>query len=174
MTTGDDAILNQNVRVMPKNSIHILEMVFAVLLMPILLYSCDKGKVYDEYLPVPLDGWDRTDEILFEIPALAEEGDYNVSVNLRINNEFPFKVLYLRVNEEVVSSGRYYSHLVAYPVYDDAGKPLGQGVNLYQSDQIAGKHHLEKGDSVCVHIKHEMRKEIIRGVVDVGVSISRR
>jgi gliding motility-associated lipoprotein GldH len=67
-----------------------------LLLAAILLFSCDKKRVFDQYKSVG-SAWHKDSIVTFDLPVLDSTKKYNLFVNLRDNNNYPFKNLFLIV-----------------------------------------------------------------------------
>ena len=48
---------------------------------------------------------------------------------------------------------------------------LGHGVALYQFDLPLRKHFYLHGDSIHVRVRHNMKREILPGINDVGIQL---
>jgi gliding motility-associated lipoprotein GldH len=59
-----------------------------------LLFSCDEKRVFDEYQSVRKD-WHKDSVVTFELPSLDSKKLYNLYVNVRNNDDYPFNNLFL-------------------------------------------------------------------------------
>ena len=57
---------------------------------------------------------------------------------------------------------------------DKYGTPLGEGVSYYQYRFDMNELNLNKGDSLVVYIVHNMKRELIPGISDVGLRLRRK
>ena len=65
------------------------------ILVLLLIISCDKKRVFDEYKSVG-NACHKDSIITFKLPKLESTKNYNLFVNIRDNNDFPFdNLLYL-------------------------------------------------------------------------------
>ena len=67
--------------------------------MAFILISCDKQLVFDEYKSVG-NAWHQDSILTFKLPKLESEKKYNLFVNVRDNNDYPFDNLFLIVSLE--------------------------------------------------------------------------
>jgi gliding motility-associated lipoprotein GldH len=68
-----------------------------IVLIASLFVSCDKERVFDQY--EKLDGsWKKKDTILFSFEQNDTLKPYNLFLNVRNNNDFPFSNLFLIVS----------------------------------------------------------------------------
>lgn len=168
-----------------------------------LLSSCTGNKVYDHYEHTPIAGWDKVDTLSYDVPALADSGRYATNLGLRINNAFPFQSLTLIVEQTVIPtsiqnqkihnspSGRInpfakqpkvkkitgtphtYIDTLTCTLFDNKGTIKGQGISYYQYHFRVSEMDLHTGDSIHITVRHDMKREIMPGIADVGISIGR-
>lgn len=62
----------------------------------IAMISCDKKRVFDEYQSVGRE-WHKDSIITFDIPEMDSIHKYNLFVNIRNNNDYPFNNMFLIV-----------------------------------------------------------------------------
>jgi gliding motility-associated lipoprotein GldH len=134
--------------------------------------ACTEGTVYNQYEPTPLNGWERNDTITFQTEAMESAGNYLEEVGIRINADYPFASLSLVVDQTVTPSNKTYTDTLTCRLFDDSGKALGNGISLYQYILPLTTLKLDKGECVRVAIHHCMKREILPGIMDVGVKLS--
>ena len=71
----------------------------ALLGMALLLISCDKKGVFDEYKSVG-NAWHKDSIVSFDLPKMDSSKKYNLFLNIRDNKDFPFDNLFLIVSME--------------------------------------------------------------------------
>lgn len=69
------------------------------ILLFILVISCDKKRVFDQYKSVG-NAWHKDSTVTFELPQLDSKKVYNMYVNVRDNDDYPFNNLFLIVSLE--------------------------------------------------------------------------
>lgn len=152
----------------------------------VVCISCNDNKAYDHYEHTPIAGWDKVDELSFNVPALKDSGRYATNIGLRITNAFPYQSLTLIVEQTIVStqhnaSGNHktslihktYADTLTCTLFDNKGTIKGRGINIYQYLYRVSERNLHEGDSLHITVRHNMRREIMPGIADVGISISR-
>lgn len=144
-----------------------LPLAFAVCLL-----ACSRGNVYVCYHHVPSGGWDKNDTLTYDVPPLPS-GRYREEVGLRIDRSYPFTSLSLVVKHIVLPSGYVHYDTLTCRLVDNNGKFRGQGVSLYQHTFHLNTLQLHDGDSLHVSIKHNMKREVMQGVSDVGIRLDR-
>lgn len=139
----------------------------------LLATSCTGNKVYDHYNHTSLTGWEESDALSFDVPPLAESGQYATRLGLRISNAYPFKELTLIVEQTVYPGKHKQVDTLSCHLFDQKGEVQGQGVSYYQYHFSISQMSLQKGDSLHIMVRHNMRREIMPGVSDVGIEVER-
>lgn len=143
-----------------------------MLLMLTMLSSCQKNKVFYHFENTEYGAWDKNNKIEFDIPTLERSGNYAMLVGLRITNAYPFQNLHMIVNTKHMPSGKTTTENIICKVTDRNGKILGKGVSLYQYRIPVRKEFFMDGDSVHVSVTHNMKRETLPGIMDVGLELS--
>jgi len=141
--------------------------------MLFLLTACNYNKVYDRYLETENEGWEKNEPLVFGIDSLKEGGEYTLALGLRINDRYPFQNLQLIVDQTIFPSQEKVHDIIECKVTDKHGIKLGHGVSVYQYDFPVNRQLLNKGDSISVVVRHNMKREILPGIIDLGVSLKR-
>lgn len=182
---------------------HCFVIIIAVCL--VAFASCTGNMVYDHYEHTPISGWDKVDELTFDVPALKDSGRYATNLGLRVNDAFPFQSLTLvveqyvyptsiqnsksktqtskseRINpfakevkvKRVVGKPKVYVDTITCSFFDRKGAVEGQGISYYQYHFRVSELDFQQGDSIHIVVRHDMKREIMPGIADVGISISR-
>ena len=135
--------------------------------------SCDRLPIYCHYEPTPTSGWEKNDTISFSIPRITETGYYKEELGLRINENYPFLGLCLIIQQTVLPSGYCHNDTLNCNLIDKQGKVKGPGINHYQYTFHVNTIRLAEGDSLHIHVKHNMKRDIMPGVTDIGIRIER-
>ncbi len=138
------------------------------------LLSCNEGIVYDKYLPTPLTGWGKNEALTFDVPPMQEAGTYSIGVGLRTDEAFPFMSLTLVVDQTIEPEHQAFTDTLSCLLADDKGNILGKGISCFQYDFILKDIYLNENDTVHVSIRHAMKREIMPGVSDIGLKLSRK
>lgn len=139
----------------------------------LLLTACNNNKVYDRYLEVEGEGWDKNEPITFGIDTLKESGLYSLMLGLRVNEKFPFQNLQIVVDCTVFPSHQTVHDVMECKVTDKHGVMLGHGVSMFQYELPVRKQFYQKGDSISVIVRHNMKREILPGIIDIGVTLKK-
>ena len=155
---------------MRRNSYTLLYIGVLVVLM---LTACNDKTVYHDYEQTPASGWEKNDLLSFTIPFIQETGNYTEEVGMRINGSFPFLSLSLIVEQTKLNTGEKQCDTLVCELINKRGYPQGKGVSQYQYLFPLRTLQLNKGDSLHVEIHHDMKREIVPGITDVGFKLSK-
>lgn len=144
----------------------------ALVLLPVLA-GCTRKTIYSHYEPTPINGWEKTDHLSLVYSPVTADGTFREEVGLRINGAYPFMGLTLIVEQQVFPSAVRRSDTLTCKLIDSDGTPVGEGVSFYQYSFHLCNLQLSRGDSLHVSIRHNMKREILPGISDVGITLSR-
>lgn len=144
-----------------------------MLLMLTMLSSCHKDRVFHHFENTENGAWDKNNNVEFCIPTLEQSGNYAMVVGLRLTNAYPFKNLHMIVSTTQMPSGKVIKDDIVCRVTDKDGRMLGKGVSLYQYRIPVRKQFYMTGDSIHVSISHNMKRETLPGIMDIGLELSR-
>ncbi len=167
------ALASTNLPRMPKRKYTLLYYIGATLLWLLLLTACKRQTVYNHFVHTPLSGWEKNDTINFHIDTLTQGGNYIEELGLRINREYPFVSLQVIVRQEILPSHKTRNDTISCSLINQRGNPIGPGVSHYQYSYRLQPLMLNKGESLHVTIRHDMKREIIPGVTDIGFRLIR-
>ncbi len=151
---------------------------FILLLVAVLLFSCDEKRVFDEYKSVGKE-WHKDSVVTFELPQLDAKKMYNLYVNVRDNDDYPFNNLFLIVSLEHPNR-QVKVDTLEYQMTNPDGTLLGEGFTdikenklFYKDKQLFTQKGIYK-----IHIKHAVRQTgkiegvpSLAGISDVGFRI---
>ncbi len=154
-----------------KNSILFVLLLFLVL-------SCDKKRVFDDYKSVG-NAWHKDSVVTFELPKLDATKAYNMYVNIRDNDDYPFNNLFLIVSLEQPNH-KVKVDTLEYQMTNPDGTLLGDGFSDIKENKLFYKENerfTQKG-VYKIHIKHAVRQTgkieglpTLPGITDVGFRI---
>ncbi len=143
-----------------------------------ILSSCYQSTIFDEYVHTPIAGWEKNDTLSFEIPPLQESGHYQENLGLRITGDYPFMGLTLIVEQNIYHNKRKIAseHKVDTlncQLTTSNGISKGQGISYIQYNFPINLYPMHQGDSIHISIRHDMKREILPGISDIGVKITK-
>lgn len=141
--------------------------------------SCTGNKVYDHYEHTSLSGWDKVDALFFYVPALKDSGRYATNLGLRVNDGYPFQSLTLIIEQTVYHKAlnsniktQVFTDTLNCSLFDRKGTVKGQGITYYQYHFRISEMDLHQGDSLRISVRHNMKREIMPGIADVGINLT--
>jgi gliding motility-associated lipoprotein GldH len=147
-------------------------------LVLLLVISCDKKRVFDQYKSVG-NTWHKDSIVTFELPNLDAKKSFNMFVNVRGNDDYPFNNLFLIVSLEQPNHTVKVDTL-EYQMTDPDGSLLGEGFSDIKESKLFYKERqnfTQKG-IYKIHIKQATRQTgkiegvtILPGISDVGFRI---
>lgn len=148
----------------------------------LLIYGCGKGPVYSEFQALKNGSWDRNMIKEFKISDLEENQDYEMFINVRNDNTYPYSNLFL-ITELEYPDGTTYIDTLEYAMANADGSWLGKGVGSIKENKLWYKENINFPVTgvYTVRIEHAMRKNgtvdgivELPGITDVGVEIEKK
>jgi len=151
----------------------------ALLLLAVLLFfSCDEKRVFDEYKSVG-SAWNKDSIVSFDLPQLDSTKRYDLFVNLRANNNYPFNNLFLIVSLEL-PNGFTKVDTLEYQMANPDGALLGDGFSDIKESKLYYKEKVKFRGKYKVHIKQAVREngkvpgvKALEGITEVGFRIEK-
>ena len=145
----------------------------------ISLVSCDKKRVFDEYKSVG-KAWNKDSIVSFELPKIDTAKQYNLFLNIRDNNRYPYNNLFLIVSLEQPDK-RIKIDTLEYQMANPDGSLLGEGFTDIKESKLIYKERIKfKTGTYKINIKQAVRKtgmvtgeEKLEGITDVGFRIEK-
>ncbi len=140
--------------------------------------SCDKKRVFDEYKP--LDGkWNKDSIVTFQFEQTDTVSTYNMFVNIRNNDDYPFNNLFLIVQMEEPGNV-IKTDTLEYQMANPDGTLMGQGFSDVKESKLWYKENerFSKPGTYKVSIQQAVRKvgqvpgvQELNGITEVGFRI---
>ncbi|WP_291114855.1 gliding motility lipoprotein GldH [Flavobacterium sp. UBA6135] len=151
---------------------------FALILLFILVASCDKKRVFDRYDSVGKK-WHKDSIITFSFEQKDTVALHNLFLNLRNNKNYPYSNLFLIVELEDPNQKTVVDTL-EYIMANPDGTLLGSGFSDTKENKLyyKEKYQFKKPGNYTVRIQHAVRNsgkingvETLEGILDVGFRI---
>ena len=150
-----------------------------VLLIAVLLFSCDKKRVFDEYKSVG-SAWHKDSVVSFNLPVLDSTKRFNLFINIRDNNNYQFNNLFLIVTLEK-PNGYTKVDTLEYQMADADGTLLGNGFTDIKESKLFYKENVKFRGKYKVNIKQAVRETgkvpgvtELEGITEVGLRIENK
>ncbi|MDR1340543.1 MAG: gliding motility lipoprotein GldH [Prevotellaceae bacterium] len=141
-----------------------------------LLSSCtDENRIWQQNVTVADCLWNRDTLLKFSIPVEDTVSWYSLSIDLRNRTDYSFQNLYLFLNIKAPNGNTTADTLNFMLAYDD-GSWTGSGglFSKYRENTFLYREYIrfpERGD-YSVNIRHGMRKDDLKGISSVGLTLS--
>jgi len=147
----------------------------AILLSTIVgIVSCSHNEVFFQYHSFANTEWDRNEPAVFHVNIKDNSQPYNVSVELRNNDAYPFSNIWLFVDYKT-PNGNSRSDTVGADVADVYGKWYGKGLSLYNLSIPYENMILFPDTGTYIYsIRQGMRENPLKGISDIGLKVSKK
>lgn len=146
----------------------------SALVVALFTVACDRKTVFDRYAHTPQNGWEKNDTIAFSVDSIRQSGEYMEEIGVRTNGQYPFMALALAVHQTVKPSGVVHDTTVNCTFMHKNDRPVSNGIGYSQFSFPLKTVRMEVGDTLHVVIRHNMKREILPGVSDIGFKLTRR
>ena len=148
---------------------------FAIILFTVALVfsSCNRKTIYSHYESIPFSGWEKSDTLSFCITPITHDCTYSEEIGLRINSAYPFMGITLIVSQHTQPYHILRTDTLHAYLTDNDGNIQGTGVSYYQYHFKLATLRLYANDTLYVNIRHNMKREILPGISDIGITLRR-
>jgi gliding motility-associated lipoprotein GldH len=136
----------------------------------LVLFSCGKDRMYEEYHSFDSELWQETDSIYFDLSNLDSIRGKAI-VGIRYTEDYPFSNCYLKMIVRDSRAVVLMDSLVNVPVFDrQTGKPMGQGYgNTFTTyDTLPFAIPMKAAEVIFLQY---MRQAELEGVEAVGLKV---
>lgn len=141
-------------------------------LLLLLLSACSDGRpCYHHYETVAEEGLDKEDSVVLVTDSVKEDGSYGVELCLRTSARYPYRFLALKTRVKVLPDGPELMKNLRFEVKHDNGANTGEGMIYFTHEQPFAQLALKRGDSLRMVVRHNMRRQVMPGVVSVGLKV---
>lgn len=147
-----------------------------IVLIALLLLSCDSNKVFDQYIEVENSTWKKENVAKFTVNITDTTNAHNLYINIRNKGSYAFSNLYLFVKIEG-PDGNFSLDTVNCTLADKGGKWLGKGIGDLWDVKVPyiGGFKFAKSGDYQFSFEQAMRVENgLEGITDVGLRIERK
>ena len=140
----------------------------------LVLSACNRKLVYDRYLSTPISGWEKNDTLSYDIRPVSGTDTYDMWLGLRTSEAYPFTAITLIVEQHIYPKDTIVNDTVNCKLTDRHGNASGTGVNFHQYRFPVTERELQDGDSIDIRVRRDMKRAIVPGTSDVGISLRRK
>jgi gliding motility-associated lipoprotein GldH len=144
-----------------------------VVIVLLMVCGCQRQIVFHQFQHISEPGWDKTDTLFFEISPLKTNGTYSLDAELRTDKDYPFQKLTIEVNQTIFPSHETYHDEIKCDLISEEGVIGGDGISYFQYRFHIRDISLCQGDSIHLSLTHNMKREIMPGIADMGIMVRR-
>ena len=135
----------------------------------LLMTSCRKGIVVSQFVAIPSGEWQVYLAMVFDYTIADAQPDYRMVVYVRHTERYPYQNMWLFIDNGARRD------TIEFYLADDRGQWLGNRHHgfIEMPVLLEDNYHFPDTGSYHLSIQHGMRDSLLRGVMDVGVEISR-
>jgi len=152
--------------------------VFVALVMLMVFASCDSHVVWSETQSVS-GTWEKEREVIFTVASLDSLKNYNVFINLRNTNDYPFNNIFLIAAIEF-PHGKTITDTLEYKMAHPNGEWMGEGIGSVKENKLWLRENIQFSESgnyniiLTQAVRNNGETEGVSqlpGITDVGISI---
>ena len=138
-----------------------------------LFFSCEKTALYEQYQAIDNTLWEKNKEYYFTFQVEDISIPYNLFLEVRNNNLYPYQNLWVFCSEEL-PVGPLKRDTVECMLADDYGKWYGHGISLYQSSfPIRSQYKFPYAGQYTFSFRQGMRDNGLKGIQEIGFRIEK-
>lgn len=145
---------------------------FVIICLCFICFSCNEPTiVYEQYQVIENALWEKDKEYYFTFEITDTSVTYDLELEVRNNNLYPYQNLWLFCSEEL-PIGPLQKDTVEFMLADDYGKWLGRGISLFQSCIPIRKNYTfpSKGQ-YTFSFRQGMRNDALPGIQEIGFRV---
>jgi gliding motility-associated lipoprotein GldH len=163
-----------------KESLKMRNLIYLFILC-VLVASCNDNLVHSEYKSVDGAVWDKDDIIEFSFSEIDSLQEYDMFINIRNNEKFPYSNLFLIASLNT-PEGEVLKDTLEYTMAQPDGTWLGKGNGSIKENKLWYKENIVFSTSgvYTLEVSHAMRKNGtvsgvigLEGITDVGIEITK-
>ncbi len=139
-----------------------------------LLSACNPNIIFEKYLPVDKQSWDKDSLLTFTVPISDTTANHNIFLNIRNDVTYNYSNLWLFIRIEQ-PDGKVLNDKFEITLADPSGKWLGKGHGgIINKETIYRKNiFFPVSGNYKFSIQQGMRKNKLDGINDVGIRIEK-
>jgi len=137
--------------------------------------SCNSNDIYHRYVSIENSAWHKDSIAVFSVPVTDTASLYNVIIDIRNGNEYPYQNLYLFVYS-ATPDGKTDGDTLNCILADNQGHWEGKGIGSTSTLSIMYIPAIKfsKQGDYTFKIMQGMREEILEGISDIGLRVEKR
>ncbi|MEP2771225.1 MAG: gliding motility lipoprotein GldH [Fulvivirga sp.] len=140
----------------------------------IIQFSCDDKRIFEDYADFEKKYWLADSIQYFNLEIDQPEMSYNLYLNVRNTNTYPYHNLYVKYQVLDSSGNTITENLVNKNLYNaKTGEPKGSGLGDIFSHQFLLEENFTftKKGSYRLSLQQYMRQDTLKGIVSAGIRL---
>jgi len=136
--------------------------------------SCEQSRVFDKNIPLEKEGWFYGEAKLFEVEILDTAIAYNMYVNIRHTDEYPYNNIWLKLNT-TLPDGTTQENKINVELSMLTGEWTGNCIDgiCYTTVLVQHNFALQQKGKYVFSLEQDMRMNPIPYVLDVGIKVEK-
>lgn len=150
-----------------------MKLILTLTAIVFIISSCDKNRVYEKNIEVTdyIQGWKSDDVKTFDIKLDDTTVLYNLFINIRHAEVYPFSNIWLMLNTKF-PNGKTNSQRIEIPLADENGNWFGDGMgDIWDYRFALSPFYIQATGTYTISVAHDMRMDPLPGIMDVGIRI---
>ncbi|MBO7428805.1 MAG: gliding motility lipoprotein GldH [Paludibacteraceae bacterium] len=150
----------------------ILACLFGLVALATSLSSCKDDAFYQASRMIPNEGWCKGDVVSFDFDMVDTASTYNVLVDIRNNNDYPFQNFWLFIHT-VMPDSTEFSDTLNCVLADNYGKWIGKASGSMYHVPVAFRLDTKFPQTGRYHFDliQGMRMDVLPGITEIGVRV---
>jgi len=151
-----------------------IRFIFVLPAFLVLFFSCEESRVFDKDIAIASAGWDYDDIKTFEVNITDTVSSYNMYVNVRHTDEYPFNNIWLRITTIFPDSTKEEGR-VNIQISEPGGRWTGNCADgiCYNSIPIQQNFTFSELGSYTFIIQQDMRINPLPSIMNVGLKVEK-
>lgn len=143
----------------------------AIVVCLFLFFACEYPALYDQYQPIEQMKW-RKDKVYYFTFAIQDTAiAYDLTLNIRNNNLYPYQNLWLFCGEER-PVGTLRQDTIECILADEFGKWYGSGISLFQYGYpVRTQYKFPYAGQYTFSFRQGMRTDTLIGIQEIGLTV---
>ncbi|MDR2056974.1 MAG: gliding motility lipoprotein GldH [Dysgonamonadaceae bacterium] len=136
--------------------------------------TCAREEIFSEFHSFREAEWVRNEKVHFEIEINDNTPNYEVLLEIRNNNNYPFQNIWLFI-DITTPAGQQRTDTVNIELADVYGKWYGRGISLYTYSVPFEQNVRYPLPGIYTYsIRQGMREEVLKGISDIGLTVKNK
>ena len=149
-------------------------LICAFIALSFAIVSCDRNKVYEEYVEITDNVWQNKNAVNFEFEIDDTTSLHNIFINVRHATHYPYNNLWVFIKSSA-PNGQINIDTVECILADKQGRWKGDGLGDLWDMQIPWKQNVRfpHTGKYRVEFQQGMRVDALPGIMDMGLRIEK-